>query len=295
MKELLSRLYRDGGRRIRVGLWRIEDECWHEAIRDSRGARHDYAAGLKAVREGAKARKELQLIEEDSDILRQSNQSRFVLYFAALIGLVPGWIVADFTLGTWSVLVFCPLSSYLFVLLMRVLGFKVYRPRSELLRLIEQGEAITPQVLSSLKSTVEELEDRLHAISDELHFGREVSLSSTSKVDVSSARSLGTGPEWVYAYSFPSQIGGQRFPIKVGMTSRDDVVRRIDEQLSSTGMHERARVLLLFRVSSAREVETMFHRQLKKRGRHKNDAVGKEWFKTSPQELIKLYHSRNGE
>ena len=154
-------------------------------------------------------------------------------------------------------------------------GFKVYRPRSELLRLIEQGEAITPQVLSSLKSTVEELEDRLHAISDELHFGREVSLSSTSKVDVSSARSLGTGPEWVYAYSFPSQIGGQRFPIKVGMTSRDDVVRRIDEQLSSTGMHERARVLLLFRVSSAREVETMFHRQLKSGGDTRTMQLGK--------------------
>jgi hypothetical protein len=58
-----------------------------------------------------------------------------------------------------------------------------------------------------------------------------------------------------------------------------DVVKRIDEQMTGTSMPERAKLLLVFRVPNGPIAEKAFHAALKSKGRHINEAVGKEWFK----------------
>ncbi|MEZ5939898.1 MAG: GIY-YIG nuclease family protein [Planctomycetaceae bacterium] len=125
----------------------------------------------------------------------------------------------------------------------------------------------------------------------------QVKLVSSKYVDVSQANVIGGGAEWIYAYTFPhyEQLAAARneayYPIKVGMSTQDNVVDRINQQISSssTAIAERAILRLVFRINDSRDFERYLHQKLTSLGRHKKDALGKEWFNTNQQELERLF------
>lgn len=267
-----------------------------------------------SIRKRKKATEELKLAGQQ---LLSPAICKAMRLLMTILGLVPGWIIADATVGILGVVVFCPMSILAFHKVADLMGFQVYRPREVLLSIMRTGEIAEAQ-LSDRQRQVDELIKRhnhtvekaknadraykaeLRRQADLLRIEREreerlartpkpINLQSTPRVDVSEALALGKGREWVYAYSFPSHIVSGKFPIKVGMTSRPDVVKRIDEQMTGTSMPERAKVLLVFRVPNGLRAEKAFHSALKSKGQHKSDAVGTEWFKTTPNELLELY------
>jgi hypothetical protein len=57
-------------------------------------------------------------------------------------------------------------------------------------------------------------------------------------------------------------------------------------------MPERAKLLLVFRVPNGPIAEKAFHAALKSKGRHINEAVGKEWFKKGKGDIVLIRKSR---
>lgn len=100
---------------------------------------------------------------------------------------------------------------------------------------------------------------------------------------------VGEGPETVYTYYFPAyrdqaaHIGRNDWPMKIGMTVGDHVVRVRDQV--GTAMPERATVGLIYRTDDAKNAERLLHSTLRSRGRHMADAPGTEWFMTSLEEV----------
>ena len=102
----------------------------------------------------------------------------------------------------------------------------------------------------------------------------------------------GIGREYVYCYTFPktfelARITQQsRYDIKVGMTSNHPI-DRVYEQVSKsqTAMSEAALVLLVFQTSDCRNLEKWLHKRLERVPM----SIGREWFVTNPEELIRLF------
>ena len=298
----------------RVEVMAIEAEA-KDVCDELRRAREQLKKCRVDIRERKAGLVELERLDEQRYTPAATKKFRALF---ALLGLVPGWIAADATIGVLGMFLFCPLSVKAFLKFADLVGIRAYRSRETLLGVLRQGELSESQ-LSHHLDRVSELSERHSLITtkantarrnyendirrraDEVRIRREreeqlartpkpIELRQTPKVDTSNARVLGKGVQWVYAYSFPSQMNGDIFPIKVGMTSRADVVKRIDEQLTGTSMPEPAQLLLLFRVNSASLAENALHTALKSNGRHMKEAVGIEWFKTNPEELVRLYH-----
>ncbi|MEK6260757.1 MAG: GIY-YIG nuclease family protein [Planctomycetota bacterium] len=126
-----------------------------------------------------------------------------------------------------------------------------------------------------------------------------ITLESTKCVDASEAIIFGRGREWVYAYTFPAHEklararNDEHFPIKVGMSTQDNVVTRVHQQVAgtSTAISERARLMLVFRVNESRDFEAWLHSKLDQSQRAVTESVGVEWFHTNSLEIERLFRS----
>ena len=124
-------------------------------------------------------------------------------------------------------------------------------------------------------------------------------LKSTSRVHADEAIVYGRGSEWVYLYTFATQeeLARERrqknFPMKLGMSTQNNVVTRVDQQVSgnSTALSERAILRLVFRVNNSRDMESWMHRQLDKMGRKVENSIGVEWYNTNPSEVEQLFRA----
>lgn len=89
---------------------------------------------------------------------------------------------------------------------------------------------------------------------------------------------------YVYAFSFPSIVSDGAFPIKVGKTA-GDVEARIQEQCKGSATFEQPKLLGKWFVKRVGPTELAIHNTLKARGKHKEDAPGREWFNTTVAEV----------
>jgi hypothetical protein len=89
----------------------------------------------------------------------------------------------------------------------------------------------------------------------------------------------------IYAFSFPTIIkDGVVYPIKVGKTA-GDVDSRIAEQCKGSATFEQPRLLGKWPVKRVGPTELAIHNVLKARGKHREDAPGREWFNTTVAEV----------
>jgi hypothetical protein len=90
----------------------------------------------------------------------------------------------------------------------------------------------------------------------------------------------------IYAYSFPSIIrkDGNRFPIKVGLTTTGDADARVTQQCKTTCCFEYPIILGTWEVQRVAAVEDAIHSTLEARG-SKRQAPGTEWFDTTLVEV----------
>ena len=95
---------------------------------------------------------------------------------------------------------------------------------------------------------------------------------------------VGAGDERVYAYTFPSQQKTSgRYPIKIGMTRNRSAEHRIRQQIGASNV-ETPILLLEISCQDAGRLERRLHGSL--RSWHMSDAPGKEWYQTSPEEIM---------
>ena len=106
----------------------------------------------------------------------------------------------------------------------------------------------------------------------------------------------GIGDQELYAFTFPSLIelatvkGDEHYPVKVGFSknSSDGAFGRIRSQiLEKAGFPEKPKVLLVFRTWDGRQLEMQVHKRLRSLGRRTPDSLGREWFMTSTDELLR--------
>jgi T5orf172 domain len=103
-------------------------------------------------------------------------------------------------------------------------------------------------------------------------------------VDTSDVVRLGEGQSIVYAYGY--RCAPDR--LKVGLTT-GDTIQRIVSQIS-TGTPDKPALFLEIRTHDCSALERAVHAVLEYRG-GKVAGAGKEWFKTSRDEIIAIYHS----
>ncbi|MDE0624991.1 MAG: GIY-YIG nuclease family protein [Bryobacterales bacterium] len=101
-------------------------------------------------------------------------------------------------------------------------------------------------------------------------------------------RNLGDGSFRVYAWCHPHDAKKDgHWPIKVGRTGKGGLKSRIDR----SQMKEYPRYLLCMRFQTedkAIRMERALHICLNFRDRRCSESLGREWFRTSPQELVEL-------
>lgn len=97
---------------------------------------------------------------------------------------------------------------------------------------------------------------------------------------------IGDGQSSVYAYYYPKyrENAEADFPIKIGRSI--DYSERIKAQ--TTGMPEIPEVSVVWRTDQPEAAERLLHGLLNFRGKHKLDAPGSEWFRTSPDEIRQI-------
>jgi hypothetical protein len=103
-------------------------------------------------------------------------------------------------------------------------------------------------------------------------------------VDTSDVVRLGEGQSIVYAYGYRCAPGR----LKVGLTT-GDTIQRIVAQIG-TSTPDKPALLLEIRTHDCGALERAVHAILEYRG-GKVEGGGKEWFKTSRDEIIAIYHS----
>ncbi len=93
---------------------------------------------------------------------------------------------------------------------------------------------------------------------------------------------------YIYAFSFPSIVKeNTAFPIKVGKTT-GDVTSRVVDQCKGSAAFERPTVLGSWLVERVGPAETAVHNILKARGKHREDAPGREWFDSTLEEVQQI-------
>lgn len=121
-----------------------------------------------------------------------------------------------------------------------------------------------------------------------------VAASEAEEAEIALAGMDGEEPEiddfdgWIYAFTFPPLVRqGERFPIKVGMTSMD-VETRVVSQCRSSAAFDRPLVLNKWQVKRVGAVESAIHQVLKARGQWREHALGSEWFDARPEEIDEI-------
>lgn len=90
----------------------------------------------------------------------------------------------------------------------------------------------------------------------------------------------------IYAYTFPAirKDDGQRFPIKIGLTTTGDAQARVMQQCKTTCCFDYPVILATWKVRRVGAVEDAIHSTFEARG-SKRDAPGTEWFNTTLDEI----------
>ncbi len=89
---------------------------------------------------------------------------------------------------------------------------------------------------------------------------------------------------YIYAFTFPSIMKDGVYPIKVGKTA-GEVESRIEEQCQGAATFERPKLLGKWPVKRVGPTELAIHNVLKARGKHRDDAPGREWFNSTIAEV----------
>jgi hypothetical protein len=132
------------------------------------------------------------------------------------------------------------------------------------MELLEAGEGVgSPADDSELREAVREVE---------------------ASVDTSRVTRLGVGTGSVYAYGY--QCAPDR--LKIGR-SDGDVVRRIAEQINAS-TPDRPVLHLVLATSNPGALERTLHGALALRNR-RVDGGGKEWYRTTIDEIVAIYHA----
>lgn len=91
----------------------------------------------------------------------------------------------------------------------------------------------------------------------------------------------------IYAFTFPSIVKDGVFPIKVGKTT-GDVELRVADQCKGSATFEPPKVLATWPVKRVGPTELAIHNILKARGKHREEALGREWFNTTVAEVAAI-------
>lgn len=111
----------------------------------------------------------------------------------------------------------------------------------------------------------------------------------------SADREIGKGAVSVYVFYYDSykklaEIAGKTtWPCKIGRTDRDPVTRAFGQ--SGTSYPEFPHIALIINCDDSAVLEKALHSVLQLQGKWIDNAPGKEWFDTSPEEVEALYRS----
>ena len=111
---------------------------------------------------------------------------------------------------------------------------------------------------------------------------------TSSQVEV-----IGKGSESVYLYYFPTyqryaeSLGAPHWRCNIGK-AEDDPAYRVSQQIGDR-LPEKPQIALILRTDNCRTLEKKIHNVLKRKGKHIQDAIGKEWFLTSPSKVEAIY------
>lgn len=118
------------------------------------------------------------------------------------------------------------------------------------------------------------------------------------KVDASQVEEIGSGSESVYLYYFPTyrryaeSLRDLQWPCNIGRTE-GYVAYRIRDQIGDQ-LPEKPQLALVLRTDDCLWLESKIHAALKRKGKQIEDAIGEEWFMTSPSAVKSIYLSISG-
>lgn len=111
----------------------------------------------------------------------------------------------------------------------------------------------------------------------------------------SSTRVLGSGSSEVYVYTYPGYPelarlkGDSEYRLKIGMTTIGHDLRF--KTSSHTDEPEYREVLLIINTDHPEQLEKMIHAILDMSGHKLEDTPGREWYRSSPEAIVSIYHS----
>jgi len=103
------------------------------------------------------------------------------------------------------------------------------------------------------------------------------------------------GEQWVYVFTYPSQLTiakhtGTVASMKIGMTQEQHYRARIREQTRGSGMPEQPIIVMAVRCADAPALERHLHIELD--AHHDKEAGGTEWFRATPAQILNAMGSR---
>ena len=112
--------------------------------------------------------------------------------------------------------------------------------------------------------------------------------------DLEAEMITGSGKSSVYLYYYPQyresaeSKGEKVWACKIGRTIHGEADTRIRSQ--ATGLPESPKIGLHIQTDKEEKIERIIHDILKVRGKHIEEAPGREWFLTSPSEVEEIYN-----
>ena len=155
----------------------------------------------------------------------------------------------------------------------------------------ERRMGLDPKVIPDM---VENIHRRHTAIAAGEAEAPEMIEDPQGKVDTSRVEKKGRGNQSVYLYYFPTYKqyaklkGETHWPCNVGK-AEGEVIVRVSKQIGDQ-LPEKAKIALILRTDNCRALETEIHKKLKRRLKQSKDAIGTEWFLTSPSEVEEIYN-----
>ena len=120
---------------------------------------------------------------------------------------------------------------------------------------------------------------------DSIHTWIEARAAKEAQADVI----MGDGEQSVYGWYLPAYRilanirGEEHFPMKVGQTTNTSPLARMTNHIGTAP--EKPVLGFVLKIDHAEVLEKWLHIELTQRGRYIADAVGREWFRTNPEEL----------
>ena len=114
--------------------------------------------------------------------------------------------------------------------------------------------------------------------------------------DSNGPRTIGEGDGCVYIYYFPAYQrlaeyeNNSSWPCKIGHTVQYNPRHRIIIQVG-TAMPEEPEIGLIIKTDNPSDIEQRIHSILKEFNTHIENAPGKEWFLTNPDQVARIYNN----